>query len=259
MLKREQVFEIDKGWDVISNQNYFSCLAKRSQSVIAKQRLHDTLSVTRINDITDPQNAGQNVGMINLVSDFHKSNTMRFKLLKDTLKFIDKKKLIDTNLRKLSPFKVRPEKHALSEIRIPKTLDHLSNKACDFEKLYDEVGNTNHSKMGKNKMKKLDILLKNDPIEGDTDKSRIENHTPVDRTDDESPVFGSAPNLQNSIYTDTAYKRNFKAPESIKPISTSIIINENKNGKVVVSSVTRKNKTHTKFDFSKFLSFKIYR
>lgn len=204
MIKRDKDFENDK----------------RSKSVAARQKLHDTLSVISIND----SKVSHNIGMLNLVSDFHKSNNMRFKLLKDTIKYIDKKKHTDINMKSISPYKVHsdimkflsnsnvdsPVKRALSESKAPSTLTHTSKKIYDIHELYEVVGNINKISISPNKMRKLNILLEIDTSKGITDKCKIEDYTPHKITDIDSPACESISNIKHSIYSDSVFNQKGK-------------------------------------------------
>lgn len=210
MIRREKNFENDK----------------RSKSVVAKQKLHDTLSVISIND----SKVAQNMGMLNLVSDFHKSNNMRFKLLKDTIKYIDKKKQTDVQMKSVSPYKVHSDimkflsnsnaegavKRALSESKAPSTINHTSKKIYDIHELFEAVGSINQTAISPNKMRKLNILLEIDTTKGVRDRSKIESYSPQERPDADSPACESISNIKHSIYSDSVYNQEGKRVQFLR-------------------------------------------
>jgi hypothetical protein len=88
---------------------------KRSKSVFTTQKLHNTLSIMGINSLnincgmSSPDRFIKKINMIDIVSDFHRPNSMKFKLLKDTLQLLDRTSTQAGSIDKKDSFKLHSE------------------------------------------------------------------------------------------------------------------------------------------------------
>ena len=73
----DSTFMSKKPHTYLSKQNEFS---KRCKSVSTKQKLNSILSIMKIKESAKDSSPSSKKQMLNLVSDFHKSDGMRFKL-----------------------------------------------------------------------------------------------------------------------------------------------------------------------------------
>jgi len=82
---------------------------KRSKSVVSKQKLNNILSVMGINGAASPNGNNEAINMIDLVSDFHKPKSLKFKFLKNTLSLMDKISMKAGDSNKASSFKLHSD------------------------------------------------------------------------------------------------------------------------------------------------------
>lgn len=138
-----------------------------------KQKVNSTLSVVGVNGTNSPYSSNFSNAFI---GDFHKTDGIRFKILKETMNFLKQWKTVNNKFWDVSPYKLHSDIMSLILNRRKTGSDDftngistlspkeqtISNKYYWIKKLYDEIENsytTQDASESPLKQKRLNIVL----------------------------------------------------------------------------------------------------